>query len=168
MVMADVFTVVFSVVAILMAVPAYWLMSRALFPRVAIQSRARFTDTPLRLLPLGLIVGSILVTPALVLVNLPYGPAKVIGVWMLAGSVALALSGAGGLATRIGDSISPEDSAANRTLKGGLALELACLLPVLGWFIIPTLVLIAGFGAATLALVKPLEAGPVRVLAEAA
>ena len=68
-----------------------------------------------------------------------------------------ASAGMAGLATCIGLRLtSPADSERpwRATLRGGIVLELAYLLPILGWFLILPVSIIAGSGAVSLALFK--------------
>ena len=157
MVMADVFAVVFSVLAIFAAVPAFFLVSHALTPRVAHQAHRRFAQTPKRLLPIGLMVSLPLVLVGIGLLNAPWGPVKLLGLWWSSGVLAVALAGAGGLAHHIGTSVLPSAGPTRRVLAGAVALELTCLLPFLGWFVVPPLVFLCGLGAITLAVVRPLR-----------
>jgi len=69
-------------------------------------------------------------------------------------------TGVSGLATSIGRRLaSPldEQNAWRSTLRGGVVLELAYLLPLLGWFVILPASIIIGSGAANLGLLSSLR-----------
>ena len=163
MVTADVLAVVFSLLAIFLAVPAFQLVVRAMWPRLEEQSRRRFAMTPIRTVIFGALLGIPLVLPALGLMAVENGAVKLIGVWWFGGAMAISLVGLSGLASQIGATIpGPTDSLRPwfPMVKGSVALELACLIPVFGWFLLFPVLLAAGAGAAGLALVKPLRPPP--------
>ena len=163
MVTADVLAVVFFIVALFVAVPAFQLVVRAMWPRFETQSRRRFEQTPIRTLLIGGLVMAPLVGPSLVLLGVDNGAVKLIGVWWLATAMAASLIGLSGLATHIGATL-PGPTDETRTwlplAKGAVALQFACLIPVLGWFLLFPLLLTAGAGASVFALFLPLRDPP--------
>jgi hypothetical protein len=164
MVVADVLAVVFSLLAVFLAVPSFLLLTRALAPRIEAQSSKRFRLTPIRTVVIGVVLSVMLLAPGIGLLQVPFGPIRVLGVWWIAATMATSLAGLGGLAAHIGASLpGPNDEIRPwwPTLKGAIVLELACMIPVLGWFALFPLLLCAGTGAAVLAVVKPLRDPPV-------
>lgn len=163
MVTADVLAVTFFLAALFAAIPAFQLVVRALWPRFETQSRRRFERTPVRTLFVGALVAAPLLGPALGLLQVDNGAVRMIGVWWLATAMATSLIGLSGLASYVGGTLpGPSDEA--RTwwpmAKGTLALELACLIPILGWFLLFPLLLTAGAGAAVFSLLLPLRDPP--------
>lgn len=153
MTMADVLTVVFLFVGLFLALPAYWLTARSLWPRMHEGAARAFREIPIRAAFAGLGVATVAAIVAAVLVNIT--PA--LGLLFIGGAVGFALAGTGGLATRIGEGLrAPADFGRDwrLTLKGGVAMELAFLVPILGWFLILPIVLVSGAGAATIALMR--------------
>lgn len=163
MVTADVLAVVFVLIGLFLAVPAFQLVCRAMWPRFEEQSRKRFEQTPIRTVIVGMIVAVPLVAPALGLLQVD-GGTRLIGLWWLATAMATALVGLSGLASRVGATLpGPSDEVRPwwPMVKGSVALELACLVPILGWFLLFPLLLLAGAGATAFALIKPLRDPPV-------
>lgn len=153
MILADVVAVIASLVGLLLAVPAVFLVARGVVPRIAEQCEGRFVRTPWLALLVGLPLQIPLLVPGLVLINVAPGPGKAVGFLWLGAAVGIALVGAGGLAARIGRHLrGPADDRRPwlGTVKGGLVLTLASGIPILGWFLILPLALIAGSGAAVL------------------
>ena len=160
MILADVVAVVLSQVGLQLAVPACFLVARAVLPRLSRQSELRLTHTPWRSLFIGVVLLVPLLLPALVLMNVAPGPGKAAGVLWLGVYFGIALVGCGGLAARIGAALrgpADVDRPWLGTLKGGVALVLACGVPVLGWFLLLPVVVVAGTGAAALATVFRLK-----------
>jgi hypothetical protein len=89
------------------------------------------------------------------------GPAgKIAGAGVVCLYMLQAHTGVSGLATSIGQRLAAplEDHRPWRsTLRGGVVLELAYLLPLLGWFVILPASIIIGSGAANLGLLSRLK-----------
>ena len=167
MVMADVFAVVFGLVGLGLALPAFWVVAAALTPRWMAQAQQRCTQTPLKSLFLGLVAAPLLLTPGFALGSQGAGGARLLGVMWVGCVLGLALVGAGGLAGRIGSTLRrPTAPSApwQDLVRGGVALELACLVPFVGWFVLTPAVLTSGLGAGLLALFRrlplPAEVSP--------
>lgn len=160
MVTADVLAVVFGILGLFLAVPAFQLVCRALWPRVADQAQRRFRETPGRTVTAGLFLALPLLLPPMALLGVDVGPVRMAGVWWIALVIGLSLAGLSGLATRIGDTVAgPADEARPwlALVKGSVVLGLACLVPILGWFLLMPGLLVAGAGASLLAVVRPLR-----------
>jgi hypothetical protein len=130
---------------------AWWL----LFPSTIERARQRIDATPWSCWWLGLAMTLVVVTPILILASLPFGPAKFVG-WTLAVTV-LGLSGLGaaGLVAIMGREInrtSSNVSAVGAFVRGAVALELAAVFPVIGWFLVIPLATITCLGATGFAL----------------
>ncbi len=130
---------------------AWWL----LFPATIERARQRLNATPWSCWWLGLLLTLVVAIPILILISLPSGPAKFIG-WTLAVLV-LGLSGLGaaGLAAKMGMEInraSSNVSVAGAFVRGAVALELAAVFPLVGWFLVIPLATIISMGATGFAL----------------
>ncbi len=100
------------------------------------------------LLPLGF--------AAIALINAP-GILKLIGFLLIAALLALSLLGGAGLALLMGErtgSRAPEISSFSALSRGAGMMSLAWLFPVLGWFLVAPVSIIAGLGAGAKALRK--------------
>jgi len=130
---------------------ALWL----LFPAAVERARLRLEGSPWQCFWLGGVITALAVIPVVVLLALPFGPAKFMG-WALVGLV-LSLSniGAAGIAARMGAGLagrSPNASPAGAFVRGAVALELAIAFPVFGWFIFLPLTIVTSIGATGFAL----------------
>lgn len=153
--MADVYAIFGTLLALGIAFPgmltAWWL----LFPASIQKASQRVSTTPGKSLGLGILAALAVAVPAAVLLALPVGGAKLLGIVLIAAGLAFASLGAAGVAASMGrtwkghagDQASPTGS----FVRAAIALELAAAFPLLGWFIvIPTTILVS-LGAAVFA-----------------
>jgi hypothetical protein len=61
--------------------------------------------------------------------------------------------GIAAMARWVGERMLPEASAVRQTLGGIVTLELASFAPLVGWFLVPLVVILVGYGAFIIALV---------------
>ena len=164
--MADVYTVTFIIIGILLSVPALLVGLNMLFPVVTDRACSRLRQTPSRCFLMGLGVTGAFGLWFAITVQVSFGPVQFLAytsvlVWMGIGCL-----GAAGLACllaeRLGD-ISEPRSDLTHLLRGAVVYELACLVPLVGWFLFAPIVGITAVGAATFAL---LGWGPRRVSQE--
>ncbi len=66
--------------------------------------------------------------------------------------------GIAAIARWIGERSAPEASSPRQMINGIVTLELAALAPLVGWFLVPTLAILVGYGAVIIALVWRREA----------
>ncbi len=157
--MADVFTVTFLILGMLITLPALWLLMRALFPAAVDRSRGRIAATPVRCFLAGLLPAVL----ALALMAQPAPAGKGLGVVLFLVLVLISGIGLAGLSTIVGERLpsTADDGRPWRGMvRGAVCLELAFLLPVLGWLGILPIALVTGLGAAIMALVSPGTAAP--------
>lgn len=149
-------TAVFGILFILgLAFPglltAWWL----LFPATVERARLRLDRTPWQCFWLGGVLIAILVVPIGALLALPFGPAKFLGWATIVIALTLSALGAAGLAAKMGEKLSVrsgEISPMGAFVRGAIALELAAVFPVLGWFIFIPLAIVTSLGATAFAL----------------
>jgi len=156
MLMADVLSIFLVVVGLLLALQGLWLLCRSLWP-VPVQAagqiaRRRWGKCLVVGVPITL--GMILLT--VVLAKFAAGAGgQVAAFGVVCAYIFYASAGVAGLSDLVGQGL-PSPSDRDRPwlagIRGGVALELAFLLPILGWFILLPLALILGCGAFTLAL----------------
>lgn len=151
MVLADVMAVVFAVLGLLLALPGLWLLCRGLWPeqvQVAENDCAKALWKPflVGLLPGGLVFAVVSQSGAM-------GPiGGILAIGLLSIFVVYASVGIAGLATLVGKRLaSPRDIERPwlATLRGGVIVEVSCLIPFVGWFILLPLAFILGSGATT-------------------
>lgn len=169
MLMADTMAIFFVVLGFLLALPGLWLVCRALWPGLVERSRERCESRPIVsfLVGAGLTIGVVLASA--VASKVAGGAGKVASFAISSVFSMFAHAGVAGLASHLGRRLpSPVDAGRpwRETLRGGIALELSYLVPILGWFVILPVSVVLGAGAATLALVAPRRKAPVAAAPE--
>jgi hypothetical protein len=156
--MADVYAVFGTLLALGIAFPGLLTGSWLLFPDIVGRARLRAAGTPWRSFFLG--VGAVLLTtiPVLVLNAMPVGIAKLAAILIVFGAFGVATLGAAAVAAEMGDRLrahAPSSmSSAGAFVRGAVALELAAIFPIVGWFLVIPGVLLLGFGAGVSALLR--------------
>ena len=156
--MADVYAVFGTLLALGIAFPGLLTGSWLLFPDIVSRARVRAAGTPWRSFFLG--VGAVLLTaiPVLILNALPIGIAKLAAVLIVFGAFGLATLGAAAVAAEMGDRLrahAPASlSSAGAFVRGAVALELAAIFPIVGWFLVIPGVLLLGFGAGVFGVLR--------------
>ena len=159
MLMADTMSIFFVVVGMLLAFAGLWLLCRGLWPHVVEAAAERCTKRiwPYFLAGLPLTLVMIILARGLFLLG-PIG--KIAGIAVVCFYLLQANAGVSGLATAIGRRLPSkvdEHSPWRTTLRGGIALELTYLLPIVGWFVVLPVSMIIGTGAINLALLSKLR-----------
>lgn len=150
MIMADVFQILFIVLGLWIGIQSHWLLYGALFPKFTARSCRQFGVQPGRCLFWGGLTG---IPSMLILLTIASngGPFQVLGITLLACLLMIALMGATGIAQLVGLRLTREQSTPWGTyMRGGSVLAGAYFLPILGWFIVLPLSLIAGLGVVIL------------------
>lgn len=155
--MADISAIFFILLVISIAFPsiltAWWLM----FPSMIARAQTRVEKTLSRTFWLGLLIVIGLAIPIVILLALPFGPAKFLGWILLAAAFAFSSIGSAGIAAHLGERMKQTGNAyspLSAFLRGAVVLELAAFFPVLGWFFLWPLTLITSFGATGFALLN--------------
>ena len=154
--MADVLTVTLVILGLLVALPSFWLLLRALFPAPVESSRERIVDRPVLCFAAGLVPSAVLLFAGLLLLQKAPGGWKGLGLPLLLALFLLGGLGLAGLSAAVGGRLpSPGDEGRpwRGVVRGAVCLELAFLIPVLGWFGLLPLVSVAAVGAALLSLI---------------
>jgi hypothetical protein len=146
------------VLGLVLSITAYFLLARALWPRLSAAAEARFARAPI----LSIVTGLPLALLVLIVAGKLIGSSAGIVGWPLAAiAIGAALAGGSGVAARVGKALaSPADLGREwaPVLRGGLVILLASLLPILGWFVILPALLAGGLGAAVLGVLRPIRA----------
>lgn len=160
MLMADTMSIFFVILGMMLALPGLWLLCRGLWPEAV----AAATDRCHKRLWSSFLVGlpiTILMVAATTILFSVLGPVgKIAGVGLVSLYMLQAHTGVSGLATAIGRRLATpldEQRPWRSTLRGGVVLELAYLLPILGWFVILPVSIVIGSGAANLGLLSKLR-----------
>jgi hypothetical protein len=156
--MADVYAVFGTLLALGIAFPGLLTGSWLLFPDIVGRARLRAAGTPWRSFFFG--IGAVLLTaiPVLILNAMPIGIAKLAAVMIVFASFGVATLGAAAVAAEMGDRLrghAPSTmSSAGAFVRGAVALELAAIFPIVGWFLVIPGVLLMGFGAGVFGLLR--------------
>lgn len=149
MLFADAFKILLIALSILIAYPAFWLVARALWPNKVQQAAEKTANQSLKCFLWGLIpVGLIILVG--VLLGQAGGPGAFLAVVVLGLGFFFSQVGVAGLATMIGERLGKEGedvSAFRVTGRGGIALVLTFLFPLVGWIMLPIITMVIGFGA---------------------
>ena len=152
---ADVYTVFFIVLGILIAFPG--MISLIVFglPNLAERSRQRVEQTPMRCFMLGLPIVGIggLIAAGLMGSG---GPAAAIGGIIAVVILLFSLAGAAGVSLLIGQRMfdGSETIPLKPVIMGALAYKLAALFPIVGWIFLFPIEVILTTGAGLFALLK--------------
>jgi uncharacterized protein involved in cysteine biosynthesis len=165
--MADISAVFGILLALGIAFPGLLTAWRLLFPATIERAQLRLEHTPWRCFWLGGVLTALLVVPVVVLLALPFGPAKLAGWALIFAGLCLASLGAAGMAGRMAGQVqraSPGQSSLGAYVRAAIALELAAAFPVIGWFVAIPLMIVTSLGATVFAL---LHSVPAQALAPA-
>jgi hypothetical protein len=159
MLMADTMSIFFVILGMLLAFPGLWLICRGLWPQAVEEAAARCGKRIWTYFLAGMPLTLVMIVVVRVLFALgPIG--KIAGVGAVCLYMIQAHIGVSGLVTAIGrrlPSSLDEHSPWRATLRGGIALELTYLLPILGWFVVLPASIIIGTGAINVALLSRLR-----------
>ena len=153
--MVDVYIVVYSLLGILICLPALLMALNLLMPQTTTHIVTRLEQTPGKSFFLGIPVTAAFLLWIAITANVPLGLVR--GTAFLAAFVGMGLGtlGAAGmsrlLAKRITLLARPNSQAIN-WLRGAVVYELACLFPIVGWFLFAPIVGITVMGAAVFGL----------------
>ena len=147
--MADISAIFFVLLILGIAFPAMLTAWWLLFPAIISRAQTRVDKTPWGTFWMGLVIVVAVSIPVVILLALPFGPAKFIGWLLLAAALAFSSIGSAGIAAHLGTRLTSHSglSPLNAFVRGSVILELVAFFPVLGWFFIWPIALIMAFGA---------------------
>jgi len=167
MLMADTMAIFFVILGLLLALPGLWVLCRGLWPRAVAEATAVCGKGLIKPFLAGLPLTGVMIFAAVVLGN--FSPAgKIAAVVTVCLYLMFANCGVAGLVTVVGERLAgPSGNIGSQqpwraTMRGGVALGLASLLPILGWFVILPAAVIIGCGANLLSLLRSFAASRVR------
>lgn len=162
---ANVLLWVFLTVAFYFVFLSHWLVAASLFPDYVAKCQVQY-GRPVITTLVGLLFTVIPITVGLVIANVAPPALKWVGILITAVPILAGLLGTAGLARRVGCGMpAPVDEAQpwRRVLRGGTALALTFLLPLLGQLIVIPLILASGVGASVLTWFARKPAAPPQV-----
>lgn len=142
-----------AIFGFLLSLQGIWLVCRALWPRRVERAADQCRRRAIASFVLGVLVSGIVIF-TLVICASRLGTFGQLAAWAMGGVFLIYSSiGTSGFVTHLGQRLaSPADADRpwRATIRGGVALECACLLPVVGWLGLLPVSLILGCGAVTL------------------
>jgi len=153
MTLAGVLAVTLVVAGLLVTLPALWLFLRALFPGAVARGRDRLEASPGHCLLAGLLPWALFFLAGLALMGRGGPPLKLLGFLLLSTGIVVEGIGLASLSTLVGERLpsgADEGRPWRAMVRGAVCMELAFLLPFVGWFGIMPLASIAAVGAALL------------------
>ena len=156
--MADVYAVFGTLLALGIAFPGLLTGTWLLFPEIVSRARVRAAATPWRSFFFGIAAVLLTAIPVMILNAMPIGIAKLAAILIAFGAFGVATLGAAAVAAEMGDRLrahAPSSlSSAGAFVRGAVALELAAIFPIVGWFLVIPAVLLLGFGAGVFGLLR--------------
>lgn len=149
MLFADTFKILLIALSLIIAYPAFWLVARALWPNKVRQASEKTANQSLKCFLWGVIPTTITMTFGIALLQAG-GPVAFLGGLVLGIGFLFSQVGVAGLATLIGERLGKEGediSAFRVTGRGGIALVMTFLFPIIGWVLLPLITIVIGFGA---------------------
>lgn len=160
MLMADTMSIFFVILGMMLAFPGLWLLCRGLWPGAVAAADERCGKGLWSSFLVGLPITIVMVVATTILFKVLGPVGKIAGIGVVCLYMLQAHTGVSGLVTSIGRRLATpldEQRPWRSTLRGGVVLELAYLLPILGWFVILPASIIIGSGAANLGLLSRLK-----------
>ena len=154
--MADISAIFFILLILGIAFPAMLTVWWLLFPTLITRAQTRVDKTLAQTFWMGLVIVIAVTIPIIVLLALPFGPAKFFGWILLAISIALSSIGSAGIAAYLAHRITQYSTVSELGgfIRGALVLELAAFFPIIGWLFLWPFLLITAFGATGFALLN--------------
>lgn len=153
--MTDVYIVVFSLIGILLSLPALLVALNLLMPNVTRHAAARLDHHPYQSFGVGLFVTSVFLAVILITANIAFGPIRAISFFATFTGMGIGCLGAAAMSRLLGQRLTPlahPTSELTNLVRGAVIYELACLFPLVGWFVFIPLVGVTVMGAAALGL----------------
>lgn len=153
--MADVYIVLFTLIGMLVSLPALLVALNLLFPKASTHAAIRLQQTPVKSFLFGIPITSAFLLWIAITSNVPLGAVKATAFIAAFVGMGVGTVGAAGLTRILAERLSflsPESSRLTHLVRGGLVFELACLFPIVGWFLFAPITGIALIGAGAFAL----------------
>lgn len=150
-------------------IAALTLVLEALLPRLIRRARTTAEQMPIRSGIVGIVNFAFFALISLAIFSIAQGAEDAgsngaAGLLRLIGAVivlflfAFLALGIAAIARWVGELLAPTGSTQRQALSGIIALELAALAPLVGWILVPLIVMLVGYGAIIIALVWRREA----------
>ncbi len=166
MLMADTMAIFFVILGLLLAFPGLWLLCRGLWPRLVTDTAAICGKGLVKSFLFGLPLTAAMIFAAAVLGNIG-SAGKIASGAIICLFLLFANCGVAGLVAVVGERLAAQPGKIDSqppwraTLRGGFALAMASLLPILGWFVIFPASVITGCGASFISMLRAIASAPI-------
>lgn len=153
--MTDVYIVVFTLIGVLLSLPALLVALNLLMPNVTRYAAARLDLHPYQSFGVGLFVTSLFLAFIIITANIAFGPVRAMSFFATFTGMGLGTLGAAAMSRLLGQRLTQlahPTSELTNLVRGAIVYELACLFPLVGWFVFIPLVGVTVMGAAALGL----------------
>lgn len=154
-VMADVYTVTFLVIGLLVSYPALLVALNLLLPQVTGRAAERVSAGPFKTFAVGTVLTAGMALLILATAEAGAGPVRALA-WLTGlGALGLIAIGSAGMSRLLGERLvlwSEPASKLKNLLRGAVIYELAGIMPIVGWLLFLPAMVILSIGAATAAL----------------
>ena len=155
--MADVYSILFVVIGMLVATCSLNIWTALMFPGPVQRCRGRLEKAPYVSFWLGVLYAGVLGTLGIMALNAPPALVKMLAPLLLAPLVVGAVIGGAGLTTLLGErmgALNKDASPFSLLIRGSLVNSLSIFFPVIGWFFFWPIVTLVGIGAGLTAVVR--------------
>jgi hypothetical protein len=153
--MADVYIVALSIIGILISLPGLLVALSLLLPRATGHAATRLARTPGKCFFLGVPVTAAFLLFIAITAQFNAGPVRALSFLAAFTAMGVGSIGGAGMAQLLGDRlgrIASPNSRLTNLIRGAVVYELACLFPLVGWFLFIPLAAITVMGAAVFGL----------------
>ena len=155
MILADTIAIFLSVIGVLLATNALWLFNQAVWGKQTEAAGDFFCQSPWKSFFLGLPILILTIIVVSLLSKAGKGPSEMLILVVISLFFLLASVGVSGFAKIVGQRLSVSGQSSWKQCSfGGAVLELAFILPILGWVVLFPIVTITGCGAAVRGILK--------------
>jgi len=166
LIIGDVLAVVFALIGVCITAGAMMLGGALLFQGNASRAREACRTAPGRGFILGLLITLVFAIVSITLIKVPLPPFKLAGTVVYLALMALASIGASGIALLLSERVAALDPNLSRfgaLVRAATILSVACVFPLLGWFLAGPALLVAsaGFGMQSLFVRRAAFATPI-------
>jgi hypothetical protein len=144
--------IILSILGLSVGMVALLLLCNVVFPNLTARAGDTAERMPIRSFTVGLINFTFFGLLCAALLSGDQG-AKVIG--LIVGTTLLSFIAVGlaVIARLVGERLRPGQSVVQQVLVGAITLDIAALVPVVGWLVVPVLAGLVGYGATIIALI---------------
>ena len=150
MTMADILAVISGLIIIGLGFPALFIILTITFPQAVERANLTISTKPLRTIARGLLTFIALALIFIITSHAHFGLFKLFNLFIVLGALTLAMLGGAGLANHLAyrySALSNSRQSARNLFFSALLVELALVLPLIGWFVLLPITFLLMLGA---------------------